>query len=37
MRAVDSDLQTLRNLNHPEDYHRALKDAGLAAHDSPAE
>jgi molybdopterin-guanine dinucleotide biosynthesis protein A len=30
MRAVDSDLQTLRNLNHPEDYRRALKDAGLA-------
>jgi molybdopterin-guanine dinucleotide biosynthesis protein A len=29
MRAVDPDLRTLRNLNHPEDYHRALLDAGL--------
>jgi molybdopterin-guanine dinucleotide biosynthesis protein A len=30
MQEVDRDLQTLRNLNHPEDYQRALQDAGLA-------
>jgi molybdopterin-guanine dinucleotide biosynthesis protein A len=29
MRAVDPELGTLRNLNHPEDYQRALRDAGL--------
>jgi molybdopterin-guanine dinucleotide biosynthesis protein A len=28
MRAVDPELGTLRNLNHPEDYQRALRDAG---------
>jgi molybdenum cofactor guanylyltransferase len=31
MRSVDSELQTLRNLNFPEDYQRALQDAGLGA------
>jgi molybdopterin-guanine dinucleotide biosynthesis protein A len=30
MRSVDPALQTLRNLNHPEDYTRALRDAGLS-------
>jgi molybdenum cofactor guanylyltransferase len=29
MRVVDPQLGTLRNLNHPEDYQRALQDAGL--------
>ena len=29
MRTVDPDLGTLRNLNHPEDYALALRDAGL--------
>jgi molybdopterin-guanine dinucleotide biosynthesis protein A len=29
MRAVDPELQTLRNLNFPEDYQTALHDAGL--------
>ena len=29
MRAVDRDLQTLRNLNLAEDYEEALRDAGL--------
>jgi molybdopterin-guanine dinucleotide biosynthesis protein A len=29
MRAVDPALDTLRNLNYPEDYERALADAGL--------
>ena len=29
MRAVDPDLQTLRNLNFPEDYEKALRDTGL--------
>jgi molybdenum cofactor guanylyltransferase len=29
MKSVDSELQTLRNLNSPEDYARALADAGL--------
>jgi molybdenum cofactor guanylyltransferase len=29
MRTVDPELQTLRNLNSPEDYARALADAGL--------
>jgi molybdopterin-guanine dinucleotide biosynthesis protein A len=33
MRVVDPDLLTLRNLNHPDDYHRALLDAGLAGQD----
>lgn len=28
MRSVDPDLKTLRNLNHPEDYRRALRDTG---------
>jgi molybdopterin-guanine dinucleotide biosynthesis protein A len=31
MRQVDPELGTLRNLNHPEDYRRALIDAGLGA------
>jgi molybdenum cofactor guanylyltransferase len=30
MRVVDPGLQTLRNLNFPEDYQWALRDAGLA-------
>jgi molybdopterin-guanine dinucleotide biosynthesis protein A len=30
LRAVDSELLTLRNLNTPEDYFAALKAAGLA-------
>jgi molybdenum cofactor guanylyltransferase len=30
MRGVDPALGTLRNLNYPEDYERALADAGLA-------
>ena len=30
MRTVDPTLDTLRNLNHPEDYNQALSDAGLA-------
>jgi molybdopterin-guanine dinucleotide biosynthesis protein A len=30
MRAVDPELGTLRNLNHPEEYERALRDAGLS-------
>jgi molybdopterin-guanine dinucleotide biosynthesis protein A len=29
MRAVDPDLCTLRNLNHPDDYQKALRDAGF--------
>jgi molybdenum cofactor guanylyltransferase len=29
MRAIDPALDTLRNLNYPEDYERALADAGL--------
>jgi molybdenum cofactor guanylyltransferase len=33
MRAIDPDLRTLRNLNHPEDYERALADAGLTPGD----
>jgi molybdopterin-guanine dinucleotide biosynthesis protein A len=31
LRSVDLELQTLRNLNLPEDYARALADAGLEA------
>jgi molybdenum cofactor guanylyltransferase len=30
MRVVDPALGTLRNLNHPEEYERALRDAGLS-------
>jgi molybdopterin-guanine dinucleotide biosynthesis protein A len=30
LRAVDSELSTLANLNHPEDYLRALAAEGLA-------
>jgi molybdopterin-guanine dinucleotide biosynthesis protein A len=30
VRAVDPGLQTLRNLNFPEDYQRALRDAGFS-------
>ncbi len=29
LRAVDPELKTLANLNHPEEYQRALKDAGI--------
>jgi molybdopterin-guanine dinucleotide biosynthesis protein A len=29
MATVDPTLQTLHNLNHPEDYERALREAGL--------
>jgi molybdenum cofactor guanylyltransferase len=35
MRAVDPELQTLRNLNFPEDYERALHDAGLRGEGAP--
>jgi molybdenum cofactor guanylyltransferase len=35
MRAVDPELQTLRNLNFPEDYQRALRDAGLTGEGAP--
>jgi molybdopterin-guanine dinucleotide biosynthesis protein A len=31
LRSVDPEMQTLRNLNFPEDYTRALADAGLEA------
>jgi molybdopterin-guanine dinucleotide biosynthesis protein A len=31
MKSVDPELQTLRNLNFPEDYEQALRDAGLGA------
>lgn len=31
LRAVDPDLATLRNLNTPDDYQQALRDAGLPA------
>jgi molybdopterin-guanine dinucleotide biosynthesis protein A len=30
MATVDPTLQTLRNLNHPEDYERALREAGFS-------
>jgi molybdopterin-guanine dinucleotide biosynthesis protein A len=30
MRVVDPELGTLRNLNHPEEYERALREAGLS-------
>jgi molybdenum cofactor guanylyltransferase len=30
MRVVDPELATLRNLNHPEEYERALRDGGLS-------
>ncbi len=30
MMGIDPELQTLRNLNSPEDYHKALGDAGLS-------
>jgi molybdenum cofactor guanylyltransferase len=30
MRTVDPELGTLRNLNHPDEYERALRDAGLS-------
>jgi molybdopterin-guanine dinucleotide biosynthesis protein A len=30
MKTVDAELATLRNLNFPEDYEQALRDAGLA-------
>jgi molybdenum cofactor guanylyltransferase len=33
LRTVDPTLQTLRNLNSPEDYHATLADAGVAAGD----
>jgi molybdenum cofactor guanylyltransferase len=31
MKTVDAELQTLRNLNFPDDYEQALRDAGLSA------
>ena len=34
MKSVDPELQTLRNLNSPEDYARALGDAGLSRGDA---
>ena len=30
MRAIDPELGTLRNLNHPEEYQRAIEDAGFS-------
>ena len=33
MRAVDPELRSLRNLNHPGDYQQALRDAGLGDED----
>jgi molybdopterin-guanine dinucleotide biosynthesis protein A len=35
MRAVDPELSTLRNLNHPGDYQQALRDAGFRDEDAP--
>jgi molybdenum cofactor guanylyltransferase len=29
LRGVDPDLRSLRNMNHPQDYEQALKDAGF--------
>ena len=37
MKAVDPTLQTLRNLNSPEDYHHALRDCGLSQGDAGGE
>jgi hypothetical protein len=31
LREVDPELNTLRNLNHPDDYLAALQQSGLAA------
>jgi molybdenum cofactor guanylyltransferase len=31
MRAADQDLGTLRNLNHPDEYERAIRDGGINA------
>jgi molybdopterin-guanine dinucleotide biosynthesis protein A len=35
MRAVDPELRSLRNLNHPGDYQQALRDAGFGDEDTP--
>lgn len=35
MRTVDPELGTLRNLNHPGDYQKALRDAGFRDQDTP--
>ncbi len=35
MISVDPELRTLRNLNTPEDYQQALRDANLAGDDIP--
>ena len=35
MRAVDPELRSLRNLNHPGDYQQALRDAGFGDADAP--
>src|SRR5262249_4247342 len=35
MRAVDPELRSLRNLNHPGDYQQALRDAGFGSVDAP--
>jgi molybdopterin-guanine dinucleotide biosynthesis protein A len=35
MRAVDPELRSLRNLNHPGDYQQALVDAGFGDEDAP--
>ena len=37
MRAVDGDLGTLRNLNDPEEYDRAIRDAGFEAGHGPGD
>jgi molybdopterin-guanine dinucleotide biosynthesis protein A len=34
LRRVDPDLRSLRNVNHPEDYKQALKDAGYGPPDN---
>jgi molybdopterin-guanine dinucleotide biosynthesis protein A len=36
LRAVDPELSTLENLNHPEDYERALRAAGFARDHGPS-
>ena len=35
LKQVDPELQTLRNLNFPDDYERALRDAGCQGEESP--
>jgi molybdopterin-guanine dinucleotide biosynthesis protein A len=35
MRAIDPELRSLRNLNHPGEYQQALRDAGFGDEDAP--